>query len=187
MPNYKYKKSLRATSHSGFRDRMPELEAALRKPGQERMTVLPEAIDARMTLDKEGKISYSFTSLCQMLLFDMLSARQQGSSVLMCPLCSKVFAAGRSDVVYCPECRPTGARTAHTNSMRSDALLTVYAKARQRVYTAKSRGTLDAEQSKLLLSQMKDTLDRARLSGADAEAFAEQLSRITAKKVTNCY
>lgn len=164
---------------AGFCERLPALEAALRKPGQERMTVLPESIDVRMSIDGAGKISYSFTSFCQLLLFDMLSARQSGGGVLMCPLCSGVFVSTRSDVVYCPDCRPGGARTAHMNALRSDPLRAAYSRMRQRVYTAKSRGTIDDAAAKRILRRMRESMLRAQSAGSSPEQLMEELSKIT--------
>lgn len=180
-----------AEDYAAFCTELENLRAQLRREDNLRRTVLSTDISPRVDFTVEnGQLCerVSFSSMRELLLFDLLRAMERSRTPRACRCCGVYFVPTRSGEVYCtglaPDgngktCREVGARRKFAEKLSSNEILRLYRAACGRVYTRKSRGGITADAAAEMIRLCTALRDQALAGELAIEDLGEELSRAT--------
>lgn len=180
-----------AEDYRAFRTELESLRAQLRREDNLRRTVLSTELSPEVDFVVEnGRLCErtTFSSIRELLLFDLLRAMEHSRTPRACRCCGGYFVPSRSGEVYCtglaPEgngktCREVGARRKFAEKLSGNDILRLYRAACGRVYTRKSRGGISAEDAADMIHQCTLLRDQALAGELSIDELGEQLSLAT--------
>ncbi|MBE6758534.1 MAG: hypothetical protein E7554_00400 [Ruminococcaceae bacterium] len=180
-----------AEDHSAFLSSLEALSAQLRREDNLRRTVLSTELHPDISFGVVGGQlceRVSFSSIRELLLFDLLRAMERSHTPRACRCCGLYFVPARSGEVYCtglaPDgdgktCREIGARRKFAEKLSGNEILRLYRAACGRVYTRKSRGGIDADTAADMIHQCTQLRDQALAGELSVEELGDLLSRAT--------
>lgn len=182
------------SAYSRFTANLDALTAQLRRGDALRRTVLPrEFLPKISVVCVDGRICerFVFPTLCQLLVFDQLRALRYDKAAKKCGNCGRFFTPDRKNAGYCelpsPDdpthtCREVGAHKVFVRRHEGSQAYKLCAAACGRIYTRKSRGSLNAEDAAALLTKCMALRDRAAAGEITIEQLGAQLSELTMAK-----
>ena len=180
-----------AEDYAAFCSELENLRTQLRREDNLRRTVLSTEINPRVDFTVEnGHLCerVSFSSMRELLLFDLLRAMERSRTPRACRCCGVYFVPARSGEVYCtglaPDgngktCREVGARRKFAEKLSSNEILRLYRAACGRVYTRKSRGSITADAAAEMIHLCTTLRDQALAGELSIEDLGEELFRAT--------
>jgi|GEM_PF-1747072 len=183
-----------AEDYRAFCTELDNLRTQLRREDNLRRTVLSTEIYPHVDFVVDnGQLCerISFSSIRELLLFDLLRAMERSRTPRACRCCGVYFVPARSGEVYCtgqaPDgngktCREVGARRKFAEKLSGNDILRLYRAACGRVYTRKSRGSISAEDAAEMIRLCTALRDRALSGELTIEELGEELSRSTRSK-----
>ncbi len=180
-----------AEDYRAFCTELENLRSQLRREDNLRRTVLGTDLSPEVDFVVEnGRLCerISFSSLRELLLFDLMKAMEQSRTPRACRCCGVYFVPSRSGEVYCtglaPDgngktCREVGARRKFAEKLSGNDVLRLYRAACGRVYTRKSRGGISADDAAGMIHQCTLLRDQALAGELTIDELGEQLSLAT--------
>jgi len=183
-----------AEDYQVFCTELESMRRQLRREDNLRRTVLSTDINPAVSFAVvNGQLCerVSFSSLRELMLFDLLRAMERSHTPRACKCCGEYFVPTRSGEVYCtgaaPDgdgktCREVGARRKFAEKLSGNDILRLYRAACGRVYTRKSRGGISAADAKEMIQECTSLRDRALAGELTIDELGEQLSKATSTR-----
>lgn len=183
-----------AEDYCAFCSELESMSRQLRREDNLRRTVLSTEINPTVGFVVENEHlceRVSFSSIRELLLFDLFRAMERSHTPRACKCCGEYFVPTRSGEVYCtgeaPDsngktCREVGARRKFAEKLSGNDILRLYRAACGRVYTRKSRGGITADVATEMIRRCTELRDSALNGELTIEELGERLSKATSTR-----